>query len=351
MDRNAAQPCPATQRARGFTLIEILVVVAIIALLISILLPSLSRAREQARAVACGSNLSQLIKAENQYQSQNREWMPGAPLTTGHFYATGGGANYSPTRARLSIQQFDWTTPLRVVMYGANSIPRATGNTPPAIKAAHAAIWKGATSGLFHCPSNPHQYYSYPKDAAYPLIPAASYLTLGSIVRAGPNVYNNPPPGADRNHIAQSPDWEVRTPAGYVPRHSRLGRESMKVFLLEGTRYYDAPTNEFDYDKTCNSIFSSFTASNSPAIAGTFAREYGMSREYSYRHRDKKGLQAAFFDGHVEMLFTDFRGLGPQDQGYAGTAVEPRWYWPTGSTINNPATLHKSGLQAGLTLP
>jgi len=60
----------------GFTLIELLVVVAIIALLISILLPSLNRARAQARCTVCASRISQLTKAMLLYSEDYDEALP-----------------------------------------------------------------------------------------------------------------------------------------------------------------------------------------------------------------------------------------------------------------------------------
>ncbi|MDY7009764.1 MAG: type II secretion system protein [Planctomycetota bacterium] len=62
----------------AFTLVELLVVVAIIALLVSILLPTLGRAKEQARIVSCMSNLRSLGLSYVFYTNENNDWYPGS---------------------------------------------------------------------------------------------------------------------------------------------------------------------------------------------------------------------------------------------------------------------------------
>lgn len=73
-----------SRRQNAFTLVELLVVIGIIALLISILLPSLNRARESAQSVACKSNLRQIGMALLDYTTRNQGWLPSVDTQDGN---------------------------------------------------------------------------------------------------------------------------------------------------------------------------------------------------------------------------------------------------------------------------
>ncbi len=62
--------------SNGFTLIELLVVIGVIALLLSVILPSLNLAKEQAKGIYCLSNLRQMTIASATYNSENNGYFP-----------------------------------------------------------------------------------------------------------------------------------------------------------------------------------------------------------------------------------------------------------------------------------
>jgi prepilin-type N-terminal cleavage/methylation domain-containing protein/prepilin-type processing-associated H-X9-DG protein len=75
-------------QSRAFTLVELLVVIGIIAVLIGVLLPALSRAREQSRRTACLSNLRSLGQAMILYANAHRDRLPnGNPAATAYDWA------------------------------------------------------------------------------------------------------------------------------------------------------------------------------------------------------------------------------------------------------------------------
>lgn len=72
------------QRLRGFTLVELLVVISIITILISLLLPAVQAAREAARRSSCANNMKQLGLALHNYHSARKTFPPGAFFAEGH---------------------------------------------------------------------------------------------------------------------------------------------------------------------------------------------------------------------------------------------------------------------------
>ncbi|MGC4031259.1 MAG: DUF1559 domain-containing protein [Tepidisphaeraceae bacterium] len=95
------------RRGQAFTLVELLVVIGIIALLISILLPSLNRARESARRVKCLSNMRQIVVAMQMFAQDNKGSMPARASTTTTIRNNNGTLGNSSSQAQ-SKNSMNW---------------------------------------------------------------------------------------------------------------------------------------------------------------------------------------------------------------------------------------------------
>jgi len=266
-------------RSPAFTLIEILVVVAIIALLIAVLLPSLKIAREQSRATVCLSHLKQQGVAMSNYSSDQKGVLPWAgsfrfSLMEGKYYL-----GYD------NEERHDWAAVNAGPLY-----PKYTGNSAELFYCPNnRAVDAKGSNGMdqfrrVHMAPRRHQP-GYQNSHTFPISPFSSYNYAAPVLPgrsprdAGSAMY---PEASVRygsaSNAGESPYWQYLTAdtdpepgfLGEFPRASR-GKHNLNAFITDGYfagkdtfvwegKVYDREPYEAYHLKSYSVLFSDFHA-------------------------------------------------------------------------------------------
>ena len=307
--------------------------IGIIALLISILLPALNRARRLARATVCKSNLRQVGLGLQMYITENRGYFPG-PNTSGLALRAGGvygGLAGSP------VQDWDWASPTMGRIMNLTAQTRLM--TP---EQARLLKFREIMEVKLRCMENETRYGTLYSGSALPgagqpLLMSFCTPTFFHLLSSATNT------GAKYALEDSGSTTFLRIPPTYTPKINAIGTSSIKIFAFEGARYWDPAKNWFDFSTDIVSAGlagrpqGAFHSRGLGTVAnGSSGEPYSFDsvvpglpsgakpssqfRQASLRHNGK--MQAVFFDGHVEeMTFVEASRLE---------------YWaPKGSIVKN----------------
>jgi prepilin-type N-terminal cleavage/methylation domain-containing protein/prepilin-type processing-associated H-X9-DG protein len=146
---------------RGFTLVELLVVIAIIALLIAILLPVLGKAKKAAESVSCQSNMKQVMTAFMMYTMENKQNMPVPPSIGDTYNPTAPAPNWW----NHSMMYYMDTTPpytAGIVRYDAGGLfPYISPGFKQAPTASPIKPGPASLERVLTCPGEPKEGRTY----------------------------------------------------------------------------------------------------------------------------------------------------------------------------------------------
>jgi prepilin-type N-terminal cleavage/methylation domain-containing protein/prepilin-type processing-associated H-X9-DG protein len=262
VNRPAAQAPPARPGRAAFTLIELLVVIAIIAILAALLLPALTRAKEQAKATQCRSNLKQIGLAGTLYAHDNND---------SYFYLKDSGGPYIPNDGQ-------WT---------AN--PRSDVLLAPTDGYAYWALgyldYYAKNRRIFHCPDCIHCDEWHDGGRYYPV-----------------DFWQNSQYGMCQ-FLLTAFDSSVE-PA--LKKVSSYQRPSQMIFVQDSAEQKnEGPDDTIGLFPGSGSILTQWIGTP-PPLGGlsTLYNGYDFTWEW-YRHN--KRCQTSWVDGHVSGI--KFRGL------------------------------------------
>jgi len=352
-------PAVVRRTRRAFTLIELLVVVAIIALLISILLPSLSCAREKARSAKCGVLLRSFGAGLSTYFTENNDWVPGVNTSGVAATVAGEGGDVGGLR-RVStpVQNYDWMSP--ILRYETELGANRAEQLQTLINEYRCPSFDGMTIdelyGLQGCPDRS----DFTEDIQNSFSPLSYLMPAhfqwwgqefnGAVIASGTTSSGRP---IEVEAMTASWSFGVKHEGRYQSRLDKLGPPARKVAVADGMRYLDE-AGIVDFDVTPDAQWFGAFASNGAwwggsqaygvdgsttnwdgTAVGASSASRGQNLVWSYRHgcttrgqitkgvRDNPGsINTLFFDGHVaRMDDKESRNI--------------EYWYPTGTQVSN----------------
>ncbi len=263
---------------RGFTLVELLIVIGIIALIISILLPALGRARAAAQAVVCQSNMQQMANGLRMYSESNRGWVPSA-----------GEDGDSAAEAITLPDQMGWASEF----FWMNAVSRATfGRTYDQIQLDAAAGGPPVPiDGMRHplvCPSAPRASGSRtsPRD---PVSPDGYFLQYGNV-----NVNGTLTLEQRKTFVCYAMNYKL------FGTTTAIGKLTQLTHASETCVIFEKRTSVSEVTQANDDYYAAKGGGANKIVSAAVGRFRGDWRRFTSRHA--QGGFILFADGHVGFM-------------------------------------------------